>query len=96
MEGEELQVGDEEKDIGVVVHKSLTSRQCEAAASTATRVLAQIRRNFHYRDKKVSKQLYWQYVCPHLEFAVPAWNPWLEGDIQKLEQAQMRAMAMKL
>ena len=95
MEGEELQVVEEEKDIGVVIHKSLKpSRQCETAAGTANRVLAQIRRNFHYRDKKVFKQLYCHYVRPHLEFAVPAWNPWLEGDIQKLEQVQVRAVAM--
>ena len=44
MEGQELQVVEEEKDIGVIVHKTLKpSRQCEAAANTATRVLAQIR-----------------------------------------------------
>ena len=92
---EELQVVEEEKDIGVVVHKSLKpSRQCEVAAGTAKRVLAQIRRNFHYRDRKVFRQLYCQYVRPHLEFAAPAWNPWLEGDIQRLEQVQKMAVAM--
>ena len=93
MEGQELQEVEEEKDIGVIVHRSLKpSRQCEAAALTATRVLAQVRQNFHYRNKRIFKKLYCQYVRPHLEFSVSAWNPWLEGDIQRLEQVQMKVV----
>ena len=28
----------------------------------------------------------------HLEFAVPAWSPWLQGDIKTLEKVQRRAI----
>ena len=93
MAGEELKTVEEERDIGVLIHKSLKpSRHCESAASTAARVLAQIKRNFHYRDKNTFKKLYCQYVRPHLEFSVPAWSPWLEGDIKRLEQVQISAV----
>ena len=34
------------------------------------------------------------YVRPHLEFASPVWSPWLEGDIQVLENVQKRFVKM--
>ncbi len=37
---------------------------------------------------------YWAYVRPHLEFAVPAWSPWQEGDKEVLEKVQKRAVKM--
>jgi hypothetical protein len=55
------------------------------AARTAQTVLFQISRAFHYRDRHVFIRLYVQYVRPHLEFAVPAWSPWLEADKEVLE-----------
>ncbi len=51
-------------------------------------------RAFHFRDRHVFVRLYVQYVRPHLEFAVPAWSPWLEGDKEVLEKVQKRAMKM--
>ena len=95
MMGERLKEVEEEKDVGVIVHKSLKpTRQCTVAANTAGGVLRQISRNFHYRDRKHFKSLYCQYVRPHLEFAAPAWAPWLQGDIQILENIQRRAVNM--
>ena len=47
-----------------------------------------------YRDKKVFLQLYKQFVRCHLEFAIPAWSPWLVGDIEVLERVQKRAVNM--
>ena len=47
-------------------------------------------RSFHFRDKVTFVKLYEQYVRPHLEFAVPAWSPWTQGDIEKLEKIQRR------
>ena len=38
--------------------------------------------------------LYSQYVRLHLEFAGPAWSPWLEGDKEVLEKVQKRAVKM--
>ena len=37
-------------------------------------------------------QLYKQFVCCHLEFAVPAWSSWLQEDIETLEKVQCGAI----
>ena len=59
MEGTQLEVVEEEKDIGVIVHRSLKpSRQCKKAAGIATAVLRQLARNFHYRDKNTHLKTY--------------------------------------
>jgi ribonuclease P/MRP protein subunit RPP40 len=68
--------------------------QCKKAARTAQTVLSQISRAFHYRDRHIFIRLYVQYVRPHLEFAVPAWSPWLEADKEVLEKVQRRAVQM--
>ena len=95
MEGIVLQEVEEEKDIGILIHRSLKpSKQCKKAADMAGAVLKQITKNFHYRDKNVFKKLYIQYVRPHMEFASPVWSPWLEQDIQRLETVQKRAVNM--
>ena len=55
-------------------------------------MLAQITREFHFRDRHVFLNLDQQYVRPHLEFAVAAWSPWLQADISGLEAVQKRAV----
>ena len=67
-------------------------QQCRKAARTASAVLGQIIRAFHYRDSKVFLNLYKQYVRPHLEFAVAAWSPWTQEDMETLEKVQKRAV----
>ncbi len=54
----------------------------------------QLRKNFHYRDRRTFVRLYKQYVRPHLEFASPAWSPWNLGDQEKLEKVQEKAVKM--
>ncbi len=95
MEGHKLEVTEEERDFGVNVMKSLKqSGQCKKAARTAQTVLSQISRAFHFRNRHVFLRLYVQYVRPHLEFASPAWSPWLEADKELLEKIQRRAVNM--
>ena len=93
MNGIRLEVSDKERDIGVTTSDNLKpAQQCKKAAQTASAVLAQITQAFHYRDRHVFFSLYQQYVRPHLEFAVAAWSPWTQADIQCLEMVQQRAV----
>jgi hypothetical protein len=93
--GQELSVVEEKKDIGVIIQRNLKpGKQCEKAANMAAAVLRQIERNLHYRDRNVFVRLYKQYVLPHLEFSTPAWAPWLRTDIDKLESVQKKAVKM--
>jgi ribonucleases P/MRP protein subunit RPP40 len=85
----------EEKDLGVLISDNVKpSAQCAKAAKTAQTVTGQIARAFQYRDRVVFMQLYKQYVRPHLEFAVQAWSPWLQADIDVFEKVQKRAVSM--
>ncbi len=89
--GVELSSTEEERDIGVLISKNLKpTKQCERAARTANGILSQILRAFSYRDKVILPRIYKTYVRPHLEFAAPAWSPWLRGDIDTLEKVQKR------
>jgi Reverse transcriptase (RNA-dependent DNA polymerase)/Endonuclease-reverse transcriptase len=95
MNGVKLKVVEEEKDVGITIHKNLKpGRHCERVAATATGILRQLAKSFHYRDKRVFLRLYTQHVRPHLEFATPAWSPWLTADIQKIEKVQEKAVKM--
>jgi hypothetical protein len=95
MQGTKLATIEEERDVGVLVHKSLKpSRQCQRAAATGMGVLHQLRNNFHFRDRHIFVKLFKQYVRPHLEFATPAWSPWLAADKQVLENVQKKFVNM--
>ena len=86
---------EEEKDLGVLIHESLKpSSQCAKAAKKANQVLGQMARAFTYRDKSTWVKLYIQYVRPHLEYAIQAWCPWTDADIEILENVQRRAVRM--
>ena len=95
MRGSQLEVTEEERDLGVIMTNKLKPvKQCAKAARTAMAVPGQISRAFHFKDKRVFVQLYKQYVRPHLEFAVQAWSPWTVTDKAALERVQERAIRM--
>ena len=48
-------------------------------------------KTFVSRESDLWKKLYTSLVRPHLEYAVQAWRPYLEGNIQILERVQRRA-----
>jgi hypothetical protein len=80
---EKLQVTGEERDVGVRVSDTLKpSAQCSKAPQTARTVVGQLCRAVHYRGRHTFVRLYEQYILPHPEFAVQAWNPWLAKDIR--------------
>jgi len=39
-------------------------------------------------------RLYKKYIRPHLEFAIPVWTPWTQGDIELLEKIQIKMVGM--
>ena len=72
---------EEEKDLGIWIHKSLkTSTQCAAAVKKANRVLGMIKRNFAYKSRTVILKLYKSLVRPHLDYCMQVWNPHLIKD----------------
>ena len=91
--GVQLERKTEKRDVGVTVSDNLTSgQQCRKAVQTASTVLNQIMRAFHYRDRHVYLNLYKKYVRSHLEFSVAAWAPWTHEDCETLERVQRRAV----
>lgn len=87
-----LSVVNEERDLGVLVEKSLkSSKQCAKAAAAANAVLGMIKRTFLCKDKDLLLQLYKSLVRPKLEYSVQAWSPYLKKDVQLLEKVQRRA-----
>ena len=93
MNGVRLEALEKERDIGVTISSSLKpAQQCQKAAQTASAVLSQITRAFHYRDRHVFLSLHQQFVRPHLEIALVAWAPWTQADIQCLKSVQQRAV----
>ena len=93
MNGKPLKKVSEEKDIGVITSDNLKpNKQCYESYRKATQVLSQITKAFHYRDRFVFKKLYLQYVRPHLEYAIVAWSPWNQSDIDMLEKVQKKAV----
>lgn len=95
MGGVELTTVEKEKDIGVLMHRTIKpSLQCAESARLANVILGQIARSFHYRDRFTFLNLYKQYVRCHMEFSVSAWSPWSEADKEVLEKVQRRAVSM--
>lgn len=90
-----LNVSDKERDLGVIVDKSLKfSEQSNIAVNSANAALGMIKRNIISRDKNVITKLYKALVRPRLEYCVQAWRPFLRKDINKIERVQRRATKM--
>ena len=90
-----LKTSVEEKDVGVIVHNSLKpTEMCAKAVSKANRVLGQMSRAIHFRDRFTWIRLYKTYVRCHLEYCIQAWCPWTQANKDLLEKVQMRAVRM--
>ena len=72
MDQKELEVVEEEKDLGVLITNDLkASQQCTTACNKANRVLGMMNRTIVYKSKEVLLNLYKSLVCPHVEYCTP-------------------------
>src|SRR6218665_2808252 len=95
MGGKVLKVSEEERDLGVIMHRSAKpSRQCAEASKKANSTLGMIRRTIVTRDKDTILRLYKSLVSPQLEYCIQVWSPYLKQDMEKLEKVQRRATKM--
>ena len=73
MNGVELTVTDEERDLEVWMESTLKpTLQCAKAAGNANRVLGMILKTFHYKRKQSLIPLYKSLVRPKMELGVAA------------------------
>ena len=56
------------------------------------RTVGMLKRIFESRESKQWKGLHVSLLRPHLEYNVQAWNPHLQGDIDKIERVHRRAI----
>ena len=83
---------EKEKDLGVMLTPDLKSKaQVNYSVSKASFVLSKIKQCFSFFDVPMVNQLFKTFVRPHLEFAVAAWSPCQETDIEHLERVQRKA-----
>jgi hypothetical protein len=75
-----------ERDLGVMLSKDMKwADQTEKAVNAAKAIIAQLRNSFTYFDTELVRLLYVSLIRPHLEYAVPVWNPYLRKNVKKLE-----------
>jgi len=68
---------DEERDLGVIIDKTLkSSKQCAKAAGAANAVLGMIKQTFLCKSKELILQLYKSLIRPKLEYCIQAWRPY--------------------
>jgi len=95
MDQKELEVVEEEKDLGVLITNDLkASQQCTAACNKANRVLGMMNRTIVYKSKEVLLNLYKSLVRPHVEYCTPVWSPCYQKDKSLIERVQHRFTRM--
>ena len=93
--GRTLNSVDEQRDLGVCVHRSLkVGNQVDKVVKKAYGVLAFIGRGIEFRSRSVMLQLYTTLVRPHLEYCVQFWSPHYRKDVGALERVQRRFTRM--
>ena len=92
MDGVELTVTTEEKDLGVLVDDKLDfGKHISEIVKKANRRIGLIKKGFDCLDKEMFMYLYPVLIRPLLEYCVQIWSPHKQGDIDLLERVQRRA-----
>ena len=85
----QLQRKDSVVDLGVIISEDLKfHKHIDHICKKARRETGRIKRSFKSRNYAFLSDVYKTYVRPHLEYAVPVWNPVHKLDITKIEKAQ--------
>ena len=84
------------KYLGVLVKNNLSwSDHITELCTKARKILGLLYRQFYNNaDPTTLKQLYISLVWPHLEYASQLWDPYLQGDIDRLEAVQRFALKL--
>src|SRR6218665_3762761 len=89
MGGKVLKAREEERNLGVIMHRiAKPSRQCAEASKKANSTLGMIRRTIVTRNTDTILRLYKSLVRPQLEYCIQVWSPYLKQDMEKLEKVQ--------
>ncbi len=95
LNGVYLQPVSEQKDLGVIISSDLKpSIHINKICSKARSKIGLIKRCFTQLSPEKMRILFQSLVRPLLEFASPAWNPWLVKDVNTLEAVQNKCMRM--
>ena len=95
MNGRTLGKTDEQRDLGVKVHKSLKAAgHVDRVVKKAFGMLAFISRGIEYKSRGVMMELYRTLVRPQLEYCVQFWSPHYRKDVLALEKVQRRFTRM--
>ena len=94
--GSELEEVEIFKYLGVLFSRNLSwSDHISELCTKARRILGLLYRQFYENvDPATLKQLYISLVRPHLEYASQVWDPYLQGDTDRLEAVQKFALKL--
>ena len=84
------------KYLGLLLTSDLSwSTHVDSICSKARKLLGLLYRKYYqYAEPQILLQLYVSLVRPHLEYASPVWNPYLQKNINTLENVQKFALRM--
>ena len=90
-----LEEVEEEKDLGVLIHRTLSvSNNCDVAVKKADQMAGHIYRPVTHKSVHTVVPLYKALVRPHLEYCSLVWSPYLKKDILSIEKVQRRVTKM--
>ena len=86
---------EEEKDLGVYMHNSLSvSHMCAKAVRRGNQMASYIYRTITHKSIATVVPLYKALVRPHLEYCAQVWSPYMKKDIASIERVQRRVTRM--
>ena len=76
-----------ERGLGIMISSDLKwANQTTKATNTAKAIISQLRNSFMYFDAELVRLLYVSFIRPHLEYAIPVWNPLISLKMYNIEQ----------